>query len=43
MPVVSIEWKEGMKFGNILIKRAGYSLNQKYQKVKNSWDIFFSF
>ena len=34
MPVVSIEWKEGMKFGNILHKKDGYFLNQKYQKVK---------
>ena len=43
MPVVSIEWKEGMKFDNILNKKAGCFLNQKFLKVKKSWDIFLSF
>ena len=43
MPVVSIEWKEGMKFDNILNKKAGCFLNQKFLKEKKSWDIFLSF
>jgi hypothetical protein len=40
---VSIEWKEGMKFGNILNKKAGFFLNQRYHKVKKSWQVFSSF